>query len=94
MQTTRLDTQACPPCKLLEHQPHTAHKQHRVYVLALLHALHKLQLPPRPAMRPSCARSLLEGKTGVAQITRFDASDFPTTFAAQIKDFDNEGCVL
>ena len=42
----------------------------------------------------SRSRSLLEGKTGVAQITRFDASDFPTTFAAQIKDFDNEGCVL
>jgi len=39
-----------------------------------------------------CARSLLEGKTGVSQITRFDASEFPTTFAAQIKDFDNEGC--
>lgn len=38
------------------------------------------------------ARSLLEGKTGVAPITRFDASEFPTTFAAQIKDFDNEGC--
>ena len=30
----------------------------------------------------------------MAQITRFDASQFPTTFAAQIKDFDNEGCVL
>ncbi len=28
----------------------------------------------------------------MSQITRFDASEFPTTFAAQIKDFDNEGC--
>ncbi len=35
--------------------------------------------------------SLLEGKSGVGQITRFDASDFPTTFAAQIKDLDIEG---
>jgi hypothetical protein len=39
------------------------------------------------------ARSLLEGKTGVKPISRFDASQFPTTFAAQIEDFDNEGCV-
>ncbi|CAL5226214.1 g9054 [Coccomyxa viridis] len=37
--------------------------------------------------------SLLEGKSGVGQITRFDASDFPTTFAAQIKDLDIEGLV-
>lgn len=35
--------------------------------------------------------SLLEGKSGVGPITRFDASDFPTTFAAQIKDLDIEG---
>jgi hypothetical protein len=38
-----------------------------------------------------CFCSLLEGKTGVKQISRFDASDFPTTFAAQIENFDNEG---
>ena len=35
--------------------------------------------------------SLLEGKSGVAPISRFDASEFPTTFAAQIKDLDIEG---
>ena len=33
---------------------------------------------------------LLEGTSGVETITRFDASDFPTNFAAQIKNFDNE----
>ncbi|KAI7840743.1 hypothetical protein COHA_005558 [Chlorella ohadii] len=31
---------------------------------------------------------LLEGVSGVDYISRFDASDFPTKFAAQIKDFD------
>lgn len=36
---------------------------------------------------------LLSGKSGVNTITRFDASDYPTNFAAQIKDFDNEGYV-
>src|SRR2546426_7557013 len=30
----------------------------------------------------------LEGKSGVGPITLFDASKFPTTFAAQVKDFD------
>ncbi|KAK9813172.1 hypothetical protein WJX72_010081 [[Myrmecia] bisecta] len=37
--------------------------------------------------------SLLAGKSGIAPITRFDASQFPTNFAAQIKDFDNEGLI-
>ncbi|CAL8463933.1 g3468 [Coccomyxa elongata] len=37
--------------------------------------------------------SLLEGKSGVKPISRFDASDFPTTFAAQIENFDNEGLI-
>lgn len=44
------------------------------------------------ALTPRCACSLLEGKSGVKPISRFDASDFPTTFAAQIENFDNEGC--
>ena len=40
-----------------------------------------------------CARaySLLEGKSGVGLIDRFDASEFPTKFAAQIRNFDIEG---
>jgi 3-oxoacyl-[acyl-carrier-protein] synthase II len=29
--------------------------------------------------------------SGVAQIDRFDASEYPTRFAAQIKNFDDEG---
>lgn len=37
------------------------------------------------------ACSLLAGKSGVGEIERFDASKFPTRFAAQIKDFDSEG---
>ena len=32
--------------------------------------------------------TLLEGKIAVDQITRFDASDFPSTIAAEINDFD------
>lgn len=34
---------------------------------------------------------LLAGESGVKEINRFDASDFPTRFAAQIRDFDDEG---
>lgn len=34
--------------------------------------------------------SLLEGKSGVVPITKFDASQFPTNFAAQIGSFDHE----
>ncbi|MFM7149057.1 MAG: beta-ketoacyl-[acyl-carrier-protein] synthase family protein [Gemmataceae bacterium] len=30
----------------------------------------------------------LEGRSGIGPITHFDASRFPTTFAAQVKDFD------
>jgi 3-oxoacyl-[acyl-carrier-protein] synthase II len=33
-------------------------------------------------------RSQLEGQSGVGPITRFDASTFPTTFAAEVRDFD------
>jgi 3-oxoacyl-[acyl-carrier-protein] synthase II len=32
--------------------------------------------------------ALLEGKSGVAPTTHFDASRFPTTFAAEVKNFD------
>ncbi|MHC4285619.1 MAG: beta-ketoacyl synthase N-terminal-like domain-containing protein [Planctomycetota bacterium] len=31
---------------------------------------------------------LLEGKSGVAKTTIFDASTFPTTFDAEVKDYD------
>ena len=37
-------------------------------------------------------RSLLAGKSGVGLIDRFDASEFPTKFAAQIRNFSSEGC--
>ena len=46
------------------------------------------------SMRSRTCCSLLEGKTGVKPISRFDATQFPTTFAAQIEDFDNEGCAF
>jgi len=36
---------------------------------------------------------LLEGVSGVQQIDRFDASEFPTRFAAQIKNFSDEGLI-
>ena len=36
---------------------------------------------------------LLAGTSGVAEIDRFDIEEFPTKFAAQIRDFDNEGFV-
>jgi len=32
--------------------------------------------------------ALLEGKSGIGEITRFDASRFPTTIGAEVKDFD------
>lgn len=37
--------------------------------------------------------NLLGGVSGIDHITRFDASEFPTNFGGQIKDFDNEGLV-
>ena len=33
-------------------------------------------------------RALLEGKSGAAPITHFDASNFPVRFACEVKDFD------
>jgi 3-oxoacyl-[acyl-carrier-protein] synthase II len=33
-------------------------------------------------------RSLIEGKSGTAPITKFDASKFPVRFAAEVKDFN------
>lgn len=36
---------------------------------------------------------LLAGTSGVALIDRFDTEEFPTKFAGQIRDFDNEGIV-
>ncbi len=33
-------------------------------------------------------RRLLNGDSGVAKTTLFDATDYPTTFSAQVKDFD------
>mmetsp|Transcript_3708 Transcript_3708/g.8901 ORF Transcript_3708/g.8901 Transcript_3708/m.8901 type:complete len:473 (+) Transcript_3708:73-1491(+) len=36
---------------------------------------------------------LLAGTSGVALIDRFDTTEFPTKFAAQIKDFDSEGII-
>ena len=36
---------------------------------------------------------LLSGQSGVAPIDRFDTSDFPTKFAAQIRNFDSEGYI-
>ncbi|GFR48682.1 hypothetical protein Agub_g10637 [Astrephomene gubernaculifera] len=36
---------------------------------------------------------LLDGVSGVKTIDRFDASEFPTRFAAQIQNFDDEGLI-
>ena len=33
-------------------------------------------------------KQLLEGGTGIARTTIFDASTFPTTFSAEVKDYD------
>ncbi|MGN6032879.1 MAG: beta-ketoacyl-ACP synthase II [Thermomicrobiales bacterium] len=36
---------------------------------------------------PATWAALIAGETGIAPITRFDAADFPTTFAAEVKGF-------
>ncbi|RWV97395.1 hypothetical protein GW17_00039816, partial [Ensete ventricosum] len=36
---------------------------------------------------------LLEGESGIGYIDRFDASTFPTNFAAQIREFSSEGYI-
>lgn len=38
---------------------------------------------------PAMWEALIKGESGIGQITRFDASDFSTTIAAEIKDFDS-----
>jgi 3-oxoacyl-[acyl-carrier-protein] synthase II len=35
-------------------------------------------------------KSIVDGRSGVAPITLFDTTDFKTTFAAEVKDFDPE----
>ncbi len=35
-------------------------------------------------------KALISGKPGAGEITRFDASDFPTRFAAEVRDFQPE----
>ncbi|MCA9039970.1 MAG: beta-ketoacyl-ACP synthase II [Planctomycetaceae bacterium] len=37
--------------------------------------------------------SITEGKSGIDFITHFDASHFPTKFAAEVRDFDFDSCV-
>jgi 3-oxoacyl-[acyl-carrier-protein] synthase II len=37
---------------------------------------------------PTTWRNLVDGVSGVAPITRFDASSYPVTIAAEVKDFD------
>ncbi|MFW6292743.1 MAG: beta-ketoacyl synthase N-terminal-like domain-containing protein, partial [Spirochaetota bacterium] len=33
-------------------------------------------------------QGMIEGRSGVDRITRFDASEYPATIAAEVKDFD------
>lgn len=35
--------------------------------------------------------NMVEGVSGIGEITRFDASDYETRFAAEVRDFDAEG---
>jgi 3-oxoacyl-[acyl-carrier-protein] synthase II len=37
---------------------------------------------------PTTWRALVEGQSGAAPITKFDASNFPVRFACEVKDFD------
>jgi len=38
-------------------------------------------------------KSLQEGRSGIDKITHFDASSFPTKFAAEVKDFNLADCI-
>lgn len=49
--------------------------------------------PSTPNTTQPLKNSLLAGKSGVSLIDRFDASEYPTRFAAQIKNFDDEGLI-
>ncbi len=40
-----------------------------------------------------CWRNLVDGKSGAGPITRFDASDYETRFACEVKDFTFEGII-
>ena len=40
-----------------------------------------------------CWRNLIEGKSGAGPITRFDASEYETRFACEVKDFSFEGII-
>jgi 3-oxoacyl-[acyl-carrier-protein] synthase II len=41
----------------------------------------------------ACWESLVAGRSGAGPITRFDASDFETRFACEVRDFATEGVV-
>jgi len=56
-------------------------------------AARPLETPLTPSKTHAKQNSLLEGKSGVGLIDRFDASEWPTKFAAQIRDFDDEGLI-
>ncbi len=40
-----------------------------------------------------CWRNLVDGKSGAGPITRFDASEYETRFACEVKDFTFEGII-
>ena len=40
-----------------------------------------------------CWRNLVDGKSGAGPITRFDASEYETRFACEVKDFTFEGTI-
>lgn len=58
--------------------PEPAHSRHQPLTETVY------QSPP-PVTR------LLSGESGISNIDRFDASEFPTRFGGQIKNFDDEG---